>query len=268
MYEVKSPMALRPIDDILFNLIYQDKAACQELLRVCYEDDTLEVISVTAQDSIANLRGRGVRLDVRCRAKDGSIRNVEVQRSHSDDDLRRIRYNASVITAGYTPKGTHFRDIPDVYVLYISEYDPFGKGKTYYDIVSAALQTKEVVNDGLHRRMINAKVDDGSRIARLMRRFMQPDFADDEFPEISKQVSYFKHTEKGVSTMCDATKKMFDDMFRDKEARYEAMIAKMTAEHDAELAKSNKKLAESAAILTAQAEEIERLKAKLAEKEK
>lgn len=158
-----------------------------------------------------------------------------------------------------------------MYVLYISEYDPFGKGKTYYDIVSAALQTKEVVNDGLHRRMINTKVDDGSRIARLMRRFMQPDFSDDEFPEISKQVDYYKHTEKGVSTMCDATKKMFDDMFRDKEAQYEAMIA----EHEAKLAESkailanrDAKLAESAVILAAQAEEIEKLKAKLKEKEK
>lgn len=58
---MKSSDELRLIDDLLFNLMYQDKKACQKLLRVCYEDEELEVLEVTAQSNIANLIGRGAR---------------------------------------------------------------------------------------------------------------------------------------------------------------------------------------------------------------
>lgn len=49
--------ALRPIDDALFRLMYQDKAACTELLRTVFDDDGLEIIILTMQDDIANLVG-------------------------------------------------------------------------------------------------------------------------------------------------------------------------------------------------------------------
>lgn len=63
---VKNVKLFRPIDDLLFNLMYQDKAACQELIRTILNDETIIVKSVTAQDNIPNLYGRGVRLDVLC----------------------------------------------------------------------------------------------------------------------------------------------------------------------------------------------------------
>ena len=59
---------LRPIDDLLFSLIYENKEACQELIRTLLSDDSLVVDEVTAQKTITNLIGRSVRLDVLCRS--------------------------------------------------------------------------------------------------------------------------------------------------------------------------------------------------------
>lgn len=36
---------LRPIDDVLFHKLAEDKGFCQELLRVILQDEKLEVIS-------------------------------------------------------------------------------------------------------------------------------------------------------------------------------------------------------------------------------
>ena len=209
---------LRPIDDLLFNLIYQDKAACQELLRTVFDDDGLIVESVVAQDTIPNLHGRGVRFDVLCTMSDGSERNVEVQRSNNDDHFRRIRYNGAVITAMYTPKGSDFKDITEVYIIYITEFDPIIKGYMVYHVDSVIRETKDVIDDGFHRLLINTTVNDGTRLARLMSNFVKKDFADEEFPELSKQMKYFKHDEEGEIVMSERMERIYREIREKAEA--------------------------------------------------
>lgn len=208
---VQNVMMFRPIDDLLFNLMYQDKDACQELIRTILGDDSLKVISVTAQDSIPNLVGRGVRLDVLCETADGKQINVEVQRMDSDDHYRRIRYNASAITARHTSKGTDFRDVVEVYVIYITEFDLFDTDKTVCNIDSVIRETGKVIDDGLHRIIVNAKINDGTKTARLMTHFRENDFSDSEFPEASKQIRYYKHTEEGSKQMSSIMSKMMQE---------------------------------------------------------
>lgn len=211
----RKPEDLRPIDDLFFNLIYCDVKACQELLRVIFNDDNLEVINADTQYDIPNLKGRGVRLDAICKMSDGSIRNIEVQRSQNDDILRRIRYNASCITAQYTPKGSDFKDVRDVHVIFITEFDLFGKELMVYHLDTTVREKKEnsIVDDGLYRMCINASAKgNGDRLSKLMKYFLKPDFEDPEFPEISKQVYYYKHTPEGAKVMSDRVREMLEDM--------------------------------------------------------
>lgn len=213
------------------------------MLQVLYDDDGLVVTEVTMQEDIANLIGRGARLDAKCIMGNGDIRNIEVQRSRRDDDLRRMRFNASLLTSDYTPKGTDFRDVKDVYVAYITEYDPFGRNKTVYNIDSVIRETGETVDDGLYRKMVNTKVHDGSRITRLMAHFMQADFTDDEFPETSRQIAYYKHTPEGEGKMSDAVKEMLENMIEERQAAEHAEFEKKLTEKDAEIARLQAELA-------------------------
>ena len=89
---------LRPIDDVFFEKLAQNKAVCQEILRVLLEDRKLIVHSVITQSSKNNLYGRSVRLDALCTLGNGTKCNIEVQRANNDDHLRRARFNASSIT--------------------------------------------------------------------------------------------------------------------------------------------------------------------------
>lgn len=221
---VQNVMLFRPIDDLLFNLMYQDKmyqdkAACQELIRTILDDDAITVISVTAQDSVPNLYGRGVRLDVLCKTGTGKLINVEVQRKDNDDHFRRMRYNASVITSRYTSKGTDFRDVVEVYVIYITEFEITKSTKTVCHVESVIKETGEFIDDGLHRIIVNAKINDGTKAARLMKHFRERDFTDNEFPEASKQIRYYKHTEKGRKAMSSVMEQIINDWVieRDKE---------------------------------------------------
>ena len=173
----------------------------QEMLCVILADPELTVISVTPQRDVANLMGRAVRLDAWCHLGDGRECDVEVQRA-DDDHVRRVRYNASGITWTKTNKGVNFEEIPDVCIVYISQFDFLGGGRTTYHVDKVIRETGVTVNDGLSEVYVNTKIDDGSDIANLMKCFLQEQVNNPKFPKLSARINELKNTEKGVSAVC------------------------------------------------------------------
>ena len=57
---INTVLSLVPIDDVMFQKIYEDINVCQELISTIL-GEPVTVISVTPQDSIMNLQGRSVR---------------------------------------------------------------------------------------------------------------------------------------------------------------------------------------------------------------
>lgn len=194
---------LRPIDDVFFEGLADDKEVCQEILSTILEDDGLTVEDVIVQRSIRNIYGRSVRLDALCILGNGIRCNVEVQRSDSNNHLKRARYNASCITAKETEPGEHFENIPRVIVVYISEHDFLGYGKTIYHIDKVIRENDIVIDDGLQEIFVNIEVDDGTDIAGLMQCFLQKEVKDSRFPKLSARVDYLKNNQGGIMTMSD-----------------------------------------------------------------
>lgn len=147
----------------MFFEVLANKPVCQEMLRTILEDEELIVQDVITQNSEKNLYGRSVRLDALCTLGNGEKCNIEIQRSDNDDHLRRVRYNASSITLRNSQIGTKFDKIPEVYVVFISEFDVFKMGKTVYHVDNVIRETKKIVQDGLHRIFVNTEIDDGTK---------------------------------------------------------------------------------------------------------
>lgn len=143
------------------------------MLRTILEEDELVVQDVITQNSEKNLYGRSVRLDALCTLGNGEKCNIEIQRSDNDDHLRRVRYNASSITLRDSQIGTKFDKIQEVYVVFISEFDMFKMGKTVYHVDNVVRETKEIVQDGLHRIFVNTEINDGTKTSRLMSHFIE-----------------------------------------------------------------------------------------------
>ena len=57
---------------------------------------------------------------------------------------------------------------------------------------------------------MNAAVDDGSRIAKLMKYFKTADPDDDSEGELSKRVRYLKREEGGVDIMCEVSERIME----------------------------------------------------------
>lgn len=205
----------RPIDDVFFEVLVRNPKVCEEMLRTILEDPALVVLEVIPQNSIRNLQGRSVRLDALCRLGNGKISNVEVQRADDDDHLRRVRYNASCVTANVTDPGEKFKNIPDVIAVYITEHDFLKQGKTIYHIDKIIRETGKTIDDGLFEVFVNAQVNDHSEVAALMECFLEKEPDDPKFPEMQKEVHEIKHTEGGVSAMCEIMDKYAKEYARE-----------------------------------------------------
>jgi len=63
-------------------------------------------------------------------------------------------------------------------------------------------ETEEIIDDGTEYIFVNTKADDGTKLARLMKRMQEREIADPEFPEITRKFNQLKNNEKGVNHMC------------------------------------------------------------------
>ncbi|MBR4529984.1 MAG: PD-(D/E)XK nuclease family transposase [Lachnospiraceae bacterium] len=217
-------MDLRPIDDVFFEVLAKEPGVLQEMLRTILEDDRLTVDpdTIIVQSSERNLYGRSVRLDALCTLGDGTLCNIEVQRSDNDDHFRRVRFNASSITVKTSQTGEDFRDINNVCIVYLSEFDFIGEGKTIYHIDKTIRETGTVVDDGLTEVFVNASVVDRTKISDLMSCLVRKEANDDQFPALIGAVRHLKHDETGVTAVCEVMKK-YEDIAK-SEGRAEAIF--------------------------------------------
>lgn len=211
--KVKRVQEFRLIDDVFFEVFAKDIPACQEILRTILQDEKLVVHDVVVQSSEKNLYGRSVRLDALCTLKNGTKCNIEVQRSNNDNHLKRARLNASVITARTSEQGERFKDVLELYIIYISEFDFLKGGLTTYHIDKVVRENGMVVDDGLHEIFVNTVIKDGSPISELMTCFEEKNINSSEFPAVTRRFKELK-SERGAAAVCDVMEKYLDEARR------------------------------------------------------
>ena len=113
------------------------------------------------------------------------------------------RYNMTDKKKETLRKGRDYSELPERYIFYISRKDIWKDGYTVYEEEKRFRQTGKKHNDGSHLIYVNAEIDDGSRIAKLMKYFKTADPFDDSEGELSKRVRFLKTEEGGIEIMCE-----------------------------------------------------------------
>lgn len=198
------------IDDVMFTQAVKDKEFCQEVLRTICEDPELIVVKNIAQCKVNNLMGYSVVLDALCTLKDGTLVNIEVQKSNVDDYKRRARYHETVLSSNFTPKNNKYKDvIPSIIIIFIMNFDFFKNGCALYHIDKVVRETGEIFDNGLSEIYVNAKAKDGPDVSELMRIFVDSKAYNEKmFPAVSGVKRHYKENKEGVQAMCELTEKV------------------------------------------------------------
>ena len=195
-------------DDFLTKCFEGDPRYIQLVLRIVLEMSDLEVIDVHTQVFVENLLNRSVRLDVLATDSQGRKINVEIQRADKGAGRKRARYNSSMMDANLLQKGEDFDELPETYVVFITEHDVLGRGRPLYHIGRYIFDTNESFDDGSHILYVNGAYRDETPIGKLMHDFSCTAPEDMYYGELAERVRFFKESKEGVAIMC----KVMEDM--------------------------------------------------------
>lgn len=200
---LKKIKEFRLLDDDFMSRVFDDNIECTELiLRIILDKPDIKVSKVHTQREIKNLLGHSVRLDIEAIDTNGEPIDVEVQRSDKGAGVKRARYNSSLMDANTLVKGEDCDNLPESYVIFITENDVMGANLPIYHAERIISETGKPLGDGTHIVYVNGAYRDESPIGKLMHDFSCKNPSDMYYRALANQVRYYKEDVKGVETMC------------------------------------------------------------------
>ena len=200
----------RLFDDDFMNVCFDGYIEGTELLlKIILNKPDIRVKRVTTQKIMKNLLGRDIWLDIEAVDSQGKIYNIEIQRADKGAGYKRARYHSSILDAHALRPKDNFNDLPESYVIFITENDVIGNGEPLYLIERRIVNIDKPFDDGSHIIYVNgAEKDTATELGKLMHDFSCTSADDMYYRELADKVRYFKEDEKGLNTMC----KVIEDM--------------------------------------------------------
>ena len=215
---LKTLRALRPIDDDFMRELFRNNLPlAQMVLRIITGIDDLVLISEETQYDLKRLVGaRSICLDVVGTDSTGRMFDLEIQKDDGGADPHRARYHSAAMDIENLSKNQEFSELPDTYVIFITENDVLGEGEPVYEIERFIKKSKTPFNDGEHIIYVNGAFEGDTEIGLLMHDFRCSDADDMHYELLAERTRYYKEDPKGVSNMC----KLMEDRVKE-----EAIIA-------------------------------------------
>ncbi len=216
-------MRFRLMDDDFMSKCLENAPECIELiLQIVLGKKDLKVVKSQTEYPIKSLQGRGVRFDVFARDSKGREYDIEIQRSDFGADVKRARYNSSLMDANALKVGEDISKLRDTYVIFITENDVMKRGQDMYMFDRVDRKSGLDLGDGAHIVYVNGMWRGNDALGRLMHDFNCSDAADMKFDMLKRQVGRFKNSEEGRRIMCEAMERIAARAEAHGEARGEA----------------------------------------------
>jgi hypothetical protein len=199
------------LSNVFMSVALNDIPACQHVIRVITGNPDLIVKEVRSQHRISKVTAHDAILDILAEDSHRRLVNLEIQRKDTIDHARRTRFYAAMIDSECLEKGKDYHQMPDVHIIYISETDLWASGKTLYNVEKKFKETEIPYDDGVYVTYVNAEVNDGSDVAKLMDYFKTADPEDMCQGDLSARIHFLKCEEGGYPEMCEVSEKIYKE---------------------------------------------------------
>ena len=218
-------------DDFMTACLEDNYEAVELILRIVLGQEDITIKSIRVQDSMKNLQGRSAILDVHAVDNTGKEFDCEIQRSDKGAGVKRARHNSSLLDAHILKPGEDTENIPDTYVIFITENDVMKGKQPIYPVERYITigEEKVLFGDGSHILYVNGKYRGDDEVGKLMPDFSCTDPDDMNYEILAKKARYFKQDEKGVATMCKLMEDMRNEAAHEAAHKAERESARKTA---------------------------------------
>lgn len=160
-------------DDFVFcNVLSENPTLCKEIAELLIGRKINRIVDISQQKSIKEtVDGKGVRFDVEFTDELGKIYDIEMQRS-SDDLPKRTRYYNSLVDLETLKRGKNYKELKDVYILFICTFDPFKKGLHKYTVHSNIKEDPSIEFDDGSTKIFYSTMYKEENISNGVKRFL------------------------------------------------------------------------------------------------
>lgn len=219
-------------DNFLFGAVMSVEENCKEFLEMVLGFSIAQVVVSKEKSIVYHPEYKGVRLDIYAEDENHTHYNVEMQVKKKTALGKRSRYYHSQMVMEALASGEDYETMPDTFVIFVCDFDPFGEHLYCYTFGNECRENKNVkLDDGSYTIFLSTRGENEEEVpAELVRflKFVTADLEESEEDFQDKLVKRFQETIHNIK----ADRKMgerymiFEEMLREEkqEGRQEGLL--------------------------------------------
>ena len=158
----------------MFGAVMCDENNCKDLLEMVLQIP-IERVEVSKEKSMVyHPAYKGVRLDVYAKDGEGTHYDIEMQAVQKAAIDKRSRYYHSQMDMELLRSGEVYSELPNAYVIFVCDFDPFGFKKYCYTFENCCLEDYELkLEDGCTSIFLSTRGENPEEIPREMELFLK-----------------------------------------------------------------------------------------------
>lgn len=190
-------------DNFMFGAVMADENNCRDFLELTLGFPIARVEVCKEKSFIYHPEYKGIRLDIYAKDSNNTHYDVEMQVVKRAALEKRTRYYHSEIDMELLLSGMDYTELPEVYVIFICDFDPFGKSRYCYTFENCCVEDSTLkLRDGCRSIFLSTCGTNDDEVPDAMVRFLRfvkadlkestKDFQDDFVRRLQDSVAHIK----------------------------------------------------------------------------
>lgn len=189
-------------DNFMFCAVMSEEENCIGFLEMVLGFPIAKIDVSYERNMVYHPEYKGIRLDVYAKDEANKHYNVEMQVRREISIEKRARYYHSQMDMELLSAGISYEELPDTFVIFICDYDPFGKGLYYYTCRTKCEEDALLeYEDGCRIIYLSTKGKDEEKVPKSLVRFLKFVAADIEQSDQDFEDDYVEQLQKSIHTV-------------------------------------------------------------------
>ena len=160
-------------DNYMFGAVMMENDNCRQLLVRVLDMPISRVEVIKEKSMIYHPECKGVRLDVYAKDEKNTHYDVEMQLLKRDALPKRSRYYHSQMDMELLASGAKYEKLPNTYVIFICNFDPFSEEKYRYSFQNVCKETGKNLGDGAETIFLNTRGKNPDEVSEELVSFLE-----------------------------------------------------------------------------------------------
>ena len=189
-------------DNFMFCAVMSEEENCIGFLEMVLGFPIAKIDVSYERNMVYHPEYKGIRLDVYAKDEANKHYNVEMQVRREIPIEKRARYYHSQMDMELLSAGISYEELPDTFVIFICDYDPFGKGLYCYTCRTKCEEDALLeYEDGCRTIYLSTKGKDEEKVPKSLVRFLKFVAADIEQSDQDFEDDYVEQLQKSIHTV-------------------------------------------------------------------